>query len=91
MDYKRFYWIFHVTWIVTYVLFIKLNFYFYQEESENGSDTSTSGEEESDNDCTGIDINVPFTVAMWDLNHCDPKVSLKGEVDLYIINALLTT
>lgn len=44
-----------------------------EEESENGSDTSTSGEEESDNDCTEIDINVPFTVAMWDLNHCDPK------------------
>jgi len=43
-----------------------------KEEDESGNESSTdcSGSEESGGE---VELEVPFPVAMWDLNHCDPK------------------
>lgn len=42
--------------------------------SSNGSSSSDSSASSSDDDDTSNQGKAPtFTVAMWDLNHCDPK------------------
>jgi len=42
-----------------------------KDESDEGSSTETSSSEGEEGE--NCDIQIPFTVAMWDLNHCDPK------------------
>lgn len=41
--------------------------------SSNGSSSSDSSSSSSDDDDTSNGKAPTFTVAMWDLNHCDPK------------------
>lgn len=45
-----------------------------EETTENPASSSTENEIDDDDDVAGAAISKPsFKIAMWDLNHCDPK------------------